>query len=132
MPRRWTHTEAFEHFGVVPRNIQWSWSARSEERRTVVVTVWQDQFFRRNGKLLCEHPPFAEQVRRRPGFGELMENLTWARDHCEGRLKVIIAKARDIGADPRSIETCFPSKMTLKLIDFDPSTGAYTAESDGL
>jgi hypothetical protein len=127
MAKKWTHTEAFAHFGTVPRNIQWSWSARSDDGQTVVLTLWQDQFSRQDGHLVYKHAPFEEHVRRRPGFGELMENLPWARDHCAGRFKVIIARAKDTRADPRSIEECFPSKMIMKLVEFDPSTGAYVA-----
>jgi len=132
MPKKWTHTEAFLHFGAAPRNVQWSWSARSDDGGTVVVTLWQDLFSRKDGRLLYQWPPLPEHVRRRPGFSELMENLTWARDHCDGRLKVIIAKAKDTKADPRSIEECFPSKMTMKLVEFNATTGTFVAEAEGI
>jgi hypothetical protein len=129
MMTKWTHTEAFAHFGTSPRNVQWSWSARSDDGKTVVVTLWQDQFSRKDGRVLYARPPAVEQHRRLPGFGELMDNFVWARDHCEGRFKVIIAKAKDPTADRRRIERCFPSEMTMKLVEFDPSTGAFVAEA---
>jgi len=132
MARKWTHTEAFAHFGTTPRNVQWSWSARSDDGQTVVATFWQDQFSRKDGRLLYERPASRETGRRRPGFNELMENLAWARDHCAGRFKVIIAKAKDVKADPRSIEECFPSKMVMKLVEFDETTGAFVAEAENL
>jgi hypothetical protein len=132
MPKKWTHTQAFLHFGVSPRNVQWSWSARSSDGKTVVVTLWQDVFSRKGGRLLYQGSPLPEHVRRRPGFGELMENLAWARDHCDGHFKVIVAKAKDVRADPRSIEGCFPSKkMTMKLIELDAITGTFVAEAEG-
>jgi hypothetical protein len=130
MPKRWSHTDAFAHFGTTPRNVQWSWSARSEDGQTVVVTFWQDQFSRRGDRLIYTRPAAEPNLRRRAGFGELMENLAWARDHCDGRFKVIIAKAKDLDADPRSIAECFPSKMVMRLLEFDVDTGAFLAEAE--
>jgi len=71
MAKRWTHSKAFAHFGTTPRNVQWSWSARNEDSRTVVVTFWQDQFSRRDDRLIYGHPAFEPNVRRRPGFSEI-------------------------------------------------------------
>jgi hypothetical protein len=34
--------EAFAHFGAAGKNQRWSWSARSADGRTVVLTVWKD------------------------------------------------------------------------------------------
>ena len=130
MPKRWTHTQAFEHFGTRPRNVQWSWSARSEDGQTVVVTFWQDQFSRQGDHLIYSRPAYGPEVRRRPGFGELMENLAWARDYCDGRFNVIIAKAKDVNANPRSIEECFPSKMVMRVVELDTDTGAFLAEAE--
>jgi hypothetical protein len=131
MPKRWTHTEAFAHFDARPRNVQWSWSARSEDGQAVVVTFWQDQFSRRDNRLTYTRPAAEPKLRRRPGFSELMKNLTWARDHCAGRFNVIVAKAKDVNAEPRSIDECFPSKIVMRLIEFDPDTGAFSAEAEG-
>jgi hypothetical protein len=129
--KKWTHTEAFAHFGTKPRNVQWSWSARSDDGKTVVVTLWQDEISRKEGRLVCERPGTPEHIRRRPGFSELMENFAWAQHHCNGSFKVIIAIAKDKTADPRSIQECFPSKMAMKLLHFDAETGAFLAEAEG-
>jgi hypothetical protein len=132
MTKQWTHTEAFAHFGTKPRNVQWSWSARSDDGKTVVATLWQDEFSRKEGRLVYERTDVPDNVRRRPGHSELMENFAWAQTHCDGRFKVISAKAKDPNADPRSIDECFPTKMTMKLLHFDPATGAFLAEAEGL
>lgn len=128
MARNWTHSAAFAHFGATPRNVQWSWSARSETG-TVVVTLWQDQFVKGlGGKLTYTREAIgANDGDSRPGFRELMENLQYARDHCEGLFNVIIAKAKDLKAHPRSIERCWPSDMLMKLTAFDPMDGTFTA-----
>ena len=128
-----SHTAAFAHFGTKRKNVQWSWSARDDESRTVVATFWQDQFVRKDGKLVYARPGFdPDRPDTRPGFRELMENLAWAREHCEGRISVIIARAKDPNAEPRSIAECFPSKMKMRVIELDTSTGAFIAEAEGL
>jgi hypothetical protein len=132
MPKKWTHTAAFEHFGAKPRNVQWSWSARSEDEKTVVVTLWQDEFVRRDGRLVYERGGDPDNPDTRPGLRELMDNLAWARDHCDGRFRVISAVAKDRNARPRAIKECAPTKMIMRLTHLDVQLGAFTAEAEGL
>jgi hypothetical protein len=37
------------------------------------------------------------------GNGERIENLKWARDHCNGRMYVVIIVAENVNAQPRKI-----------------------------
>lgn len=128
-----SHTACFAHFGTTPRNVNWSWSARNEDTKTVVVTLWQDEFVKRDGKLVYERgPAWEEGERRRLGHTELMGNLRFALDHCGGKVKVIIAIAKDKRASPRSIAECFPSKMELRVSHLNESTGAFAFEDVGL
>ena len=46
-----TREQAFAAFGAKLRNVQWSWSARSPDGGTVVITAWQD-YFRRDPRYL--------------------------------------------------------------------------------
>ncbi len=127
MSKKWTHTGAFGHFGAKPRNVQWSWSARTDDK--VVVTFWQDQFTRHGDKLTYSRPAMpAGENDSRPGFRELMANLKFAQEELGGLLHVIIAVARDTSALPRSIAHCFPSDMTMQLTDFDHERGRFSAE----
>jgi hypothetical protein len=132
MPKKWTHTAAFAHFGTKPHNVQWSWSARSADGKTVVVTFWQDLFERKDGRLIYARPRQDAAIAVRPGFHELMENLAWARDRCDGRFRVIVAKAKNPNADRRSIDACFPSQMVMKLTHLDVASGAFVAEAEGI
>jgi hypothetical protein len=134
MAKKWTHTEAFESFGVTPRNVRWSWSARNVDNKIVVGTLWQDRFKRVNGKLVYEGVAIdpATPPQKRLAFDEWKENLIWAQDNCEGRIHVIIAIAKDVTAAPRSIKECNPSKMVVKLAYLDRETGAFIAEAEGL
>ena len=43
--------EAFAQFGVAGRNQRWSWSARSDDGETVVLTLWQDLVKVRDGNV---------------------------------------------------------------------------------
>jgi len=132
MPKKWTHTAAFAHFGTKPHNVQSSWSARSADGKTVVVTFWQDLFERKDGRLIYARPRPDAAIAVRPGFHELMENLAWARDRCDGRFRVIVAKAKNPNADRRSIDACFPSQMVMKLTHLDVASGAFVAEAEGI
>ncbi|MEW9837990.1 hypothetical protein [Mesorhizobium marinum] len=130
MPKKYTHTEAFAHFGTMPTNVQWSWSARNEAEKTVVVTLWQDEFKRIDGKIVYERGPIWQEAKRRPGHNELMRNLRWALENCDGWAKVIVAKAKDKNARPRSIAECFPSKMQVQVTHLDEATGEFSLEAN--
>jgi hypothetical protein len=130
---KYTHTAAFAHFGTKPTNVQWSWSARNEATKVVVATFWQDQFSRENGRLVYARPGLEPGHTNAPlGLRELVDNLSWARDHCDGQFKVIMAIAKDVNARPGSIKECFPSKMTMRLVSPDPVSAAFRAEALGL
>ena len=106
MAKRWIHTECFQAFGTEPTNFRWSWSARNAATSTVVVTLWQDAFGRRkDGRFIYARPATDRAwLQERPGFDEMMENLAWARDNCDGRVRVIIAIAKDRNVEPRETD----------------------------
>ena len=132
MPRSYTHTQCFEHFGTKPKNVNWSWSARNEDTKTVVVTLWQDEFTKTDdGRRIYERGPIPSEVRPRHGHNELMKNLRWSLDHCDGWVKVIIAIAKDKQAKPRSIKECAPTKMQVRVIHLDEASGAFAFEDVG-
>ncbi|MER9005891.1 hypothetical protein NKI15_19865 [Mesorhizobium sp. M0862] len=129
MPKKFTHTQAFAHFETVPANVQWSWSARNEGKKIVVVTLWQDEFKKVDGKLVYARGALWNDAKRRNGHNELMKNLRWALDNCEGWLKVIIAIPKDKNARPRSISECFPSQMRVRVVQLDEATGEFALEA---
>jgi hypothetical protein len=108
------------------------WSSRNEVDKMVVVTLWQDEFKWRGEQVTCSRPGRGpDNPDTRPAFRELMENLQWAQEHCDGRFHVIIARAKDPAVRPRAIAECFPSRIVMRLTHFDPSTGAWTAIGEG-
>ena len=129
MPRTWTKTDAFAHFGTIPDNTRWSWSAESTNGDTVVLVLWQDVVKRRDGALTyADDEDLDAAWRRRPGHSARVRHLKHCRDHLDGRFRAIIAKAEDVKADPRKIESCFPQRdVWWQLDSFDEKTGAFTA-----
>jgi hypothetical protein len=130
MAKKWTHTAAFAYFGTKPRNVQWSWSARSDDGKTVVVTLWQDEFKRQGNKMVYARPGNLEEPDTRPGHVEMMQNMQWAIDHLDGRVNVITAIAKDKNAKPRSIAECAPTKMRARVVHLDHASGAFTFEAE--
>lgn len=133
MARVWTKTEAFEHFGVVLENVRWSWSGVSRDGSAVAVVLWQDGIKRHDGNWVYNdvHDLDAEW---RNGIGNRrrIQHLSHTRDNLAGRFQVIVAKAVDLGADPRQIEKCFPQLEGYWMLAFlDETTGAFRASMIG-
>ena len=60
---------------------------------------------------------------------ELIDNLAHARDNNYGMVHVIMAKARDKDASPRSIARCFPHPLLkMQVVDLDENEGTFTLE----
>ncbi len=118
---RYNHTEAFKYFGTEPTNIQWSWSARSEETKTVVVTVWDHEFRTLRGRYSFEGSPDMEKL----GAQELSRNLQWALTHCGRRVHIIRAFARDRRAKELKIDYCIPASFTMRIAHHDLDTGKF-------
>jgi hypothetical protein len=126
MTKSWTKTEAFEYFRAKQKNPRWSWSARSEDGKTVVLTLWQDHFIDGGRKYLAQG---ITTIETRLGHLELMENLRWAIDHCDGVVRAVMAVAVDTKADPRSIAKCFPHPtLKMKIVKFEPDKKRFLLE----
>jgi len=124
-----TRSEAFASYGVTLVNQQWSWSARNDDGAIVVLTFWQDHFYRApNGKTMYAFPPLSDAERKRPGFRELVENIEHAIAHCDGVVRAVISRAKDPAADPRKIISSRPARFRMRIMEFDSATGAFIAE----
>lgn len=129
MPREYSHSECFAFFDTVPRNPRWSWSGRSADGGKVSVTLWQDRFEDKGQVYRSWGSDRPGEWRSRPGFVELIENLAHARDHTQGVVHIILAKAKDKNASPRSIERSFPHPdLRMKVAELDEEAGTFTLE----
>ncbi len=130
MPKTWTKTEAFEFFGTKLTNARWSWSAASPSGDVVAIVLWQDAVMGKNGDLTySDEMDLDAEWRKRPGHAERNRHLALSRDRLGGQFRAVIARAVDTTADPRKIAGCFPQEQAMwRLVSFDESTGAFTAE----
>ncbi len=124
--------ECFRAFDAKGANPRWSWSARSEDGTTVVLTLWQDGI-KVQGKSVTYDSFDLEgsgEWRSLPGNRERIENLKWARDKCGGLFRVVITVAQDVSAVPRHIADCFPKQnLIMQLVDLDENTGEFRAKN---
>jgi len=126
--------DCFAHFGTMGKNSRWSWSARSADGKIVVMTLWQDLLSYRNDAIVYD--TFGRndlhQWMNTPGNRERIDNLKWARDHCDGLFRVVITVAKDVNASPREIAKCFPQeRMLMRLVELNEDTGEFRAENVG-
>jgi hypothetical protein len=126
MARPATPSAAYKHFGVKPKNIQWSWSGRSSDK--VAVTLWKDRFIENGTAYESWHDDVPGEWLSRPGFVELIENLAFAEDELGGIVHVIAAVAEDESAKPRTIKRSYPTKMRMRVARLDRTQGTFRLE----
>ncbi len=118
-----TLLEAFASFGAKGANQRWSWSARSGDGKTVVLALWQDEIeFIKDEKKLNYHGKVTKDAEslQRPGNCERLENLKWAKEHCDGIFNVVIVIAKDPQAEVKEIAECFPNPdIRMKITELD-------------
>jgi hypothetical protein len=98
----------------------------------VVLTVWQDGIKVSGNSVSYDSFDLegSGEWRSLPGNRERIANLKWARDCCEGKFRVVITIAEDVGAVPRSIVDWFPKQnLVMCITDLDENTGEFEAES---
>lgn len=123
------HSKAFEAYGVVPKNIRWSWSGRSPDGTVVAVRLWQDRFESGGRIYRSWSDDRPGEWKSRPGFVELIDNLVHARDHLDGVVRVILLTARDRDATPRSIDRSFPQpSLRMRVTELDEDQGTYVLQ----
>jgi hypothetical protein len=126
--------KAFAAFGAAGKNQRWSWSARTPDDQTVVMTFWKDAIDYGSNPISYStfDSPRLHLWKDKPGNRERIENLKWARDHCDGLMKVVIIEAKDTNANSREIADCIVQRrMVMKLVDLNEQTGEFRAENIG-
>lgn len=127
--RKWTREACFKHFGAVCRNPRWSWSARSNDGKTVVMTMWDDEIVW-DGKVATYGSLPKKSTRNRPGESERLENLKWALDHCDGIVRVVRMSATHKDPYTRKIAKCFPDDgLIMRVVHLDEKGRTFRARS---
>jgi hypothetical protein len=133
MSRRWSKTDAFAHYDVEMENTRWSWSGISDDGRSAVLVLWADRVRRDpSGNFIYEDDKDLDAAwGRRPGHSARVRHLIHVRDELGGRFNAIIARAEDVNASPRKIDSCYPHEGVIwTLTKFDPSSGAFAARAE--
>jgi hypothetical protein len=118
---------AFRSYGTKPANVYTSLSAVSADKKTVVVTLWQQDFRGRGGAMTYKLHDFGDWFRG-PGVNEFFKHLNWAVVNCGGMVRVIIVtKERTQSGPPRTI--CFPRPdLVMRVTHLDAKIGSFTLE----
>lgn len=127
MPKMTTLTAAFGHFGATLRNPRWSWSAVSDDGKSVVVTIWDDEVGPDGSVDFFGHPR-RDRWQHQIGNRFRKEDLIYAREKCGGLFRVVRIEAVDPTAKPRAIKNrrADPDAI-MKLIKLDERTGEFSA-----
>ena len=123
-----TKTKAFAVYGTKCRNVRWSWSAVSDDGKTVVLVFWKD---RAPGGLdsYSDWGWAGTRVVEAVGNRYRKEHIQHAINKLGGIVRVVWAEAVDPNANPRRVKRwrALPD-VTMKITDFDPDTGQWKAE----
>ena len=120
---------AFKEFQAKGKNKRWSWSARSDDDKTVVITYWSDVIkFEGNNVLYDTFGLDTGNWENKNGNRERIENLKWSQLHCEGKLAVVITVAKDKMARPREIADSYARKdIQMVITGLNKETGEFSA-----
>ena len=122
-------SECFAHYGATGKNKRWSWSARSPDGKTVVLTLWKDRLVIRDGEVsYADVGVDTRSWQGRPGNRERLENLIWARDNCGGFFRTVITVAKDTNERPRRIHECYlQTNYRMQIQELNEETGEFRA-----
>ena len=131
MNERWTLAKAFAFFGATATNHVWSWSARSADEQTVVLTLWEDQITYEGNRLVYDmrNHPSLSHWQKALGNRDRIKNLILAFNNTDVKVRAVRVTAKDVNASPRSIAARRPDKnLLLRITHLDTVTGEFRAE----
>jgi hypothetical protein len=130
--QHWLLRDAFAYFGAKAANPRSSWSARSGDGTTIVLTLWDDEI-EDDGKTVTTdsfNSPTLPIWRNRAGNRDRIKNLRLAQENAEGLFRVVIVTARDLTAEPRAILRRYPHPtLVMHLDELNETTGEFRATS---
>lgn len=120
-----TRTKSFRQLNAL-LSCPYRWSGKSTDGKTVVVSLWRDEFVGPAGAMVYEKGDTNDWVDG-PAKREFFRHLRWALDHCGGIVRVVVA-VRDL-ADRARASDCYPApKLILRIAELDAINGAFRLE----
>jgi hypothetical protein len=90
--------------------------------------AWFDEIKTEGGRLA--YYSTATKRSNKLGSKERLANLIWARDHCDGLVRLVVTFPKKVTDQKRSIGCCFPSDgLLMRIAHLDERTGAFRLES---
>ena len=96
------------------------------------MTLWEDLFDRTTRPVTYSNFNSKDLAfwKDQLGNSERIENIKWAKANCGGKFRVVLTRARDVEAHPRSIAAARADEnLIMQIKDFDPDTGEFSAVS---
>jgi hypothetical protein len=128
MAGRGTRRDAFAYYGITLGNPNWSISGISTDGQPMVaVSLWRDELRTENGRQIYDRPSWGDwSPHARPS---LFEHLTYARDDCDGIVRVVISvRDRDASGKVKTSD-CYPQpKLLLRITRLDLVSGGFRLE----
>ena len=90
--------EAFAKFGTKSRNRRTAWAARSEDQKTVAVTVWKEDYNYNGGNPQCVYDGATSD---RTGWKERTEYINHAIREGDGLVRVVLREADEVSRPGR-------------------------------
>ena len=126
---------AFAVYDTKQTNEQWSWSAISEDKKTVAVTIWQDliKFDENKHPFYDSFSTYHEETiplglwRDAKGNKERIKFLRHTIENLNGLVRVVVVKASDKSSYPRSVKSVFPYQdLWFRITNLDEETGQFS------
>jgi hypothetical protein len=105
------HTDIFAELGVPLTNPRWSWGGMDRSGK-VYLNLWSDGF--EGGQYVFKRP----RVRAQHGLNELIDLVRHAVEHNDGRIGVVISRAENPQAMPRSVASARKGP-DMRIIEFN-------------
>jgi hypothetical protein len=131
MPKIRTLTKCWADLGVKPTNVVWSWTACDEDKKIVAMTFWTNEFDDETRRVY-ESRPGTKTAKPRRGSVERLKHLQFAKDHCEGKVSVVLITARHqlISTANKAVDRWVIADREvvpwrMKVVELDHSTGHF-------
>lgn len=121
--------KSFAKFNVNLKNPRQSWSGRSDDGTTVVITLWRPGL---KGKPFryVSHSGTDSEITWTDTFGnrERLENLIWAEEHCAGCFRAVVIVPKDETAEKWEIAKSWPIEHVMRITSLNRKNGEFNAE----
>jgi hypothetical protein len=129
MPKRGTRTGAFLTYGITLSNQNFSISGKSVEKNIVAVSLWLHELHGSEGEHFYDRSSWSGWDRK--AKKAFFSDLSWARDHTEGVVHVVISVRDDEALAGGVVQTsdCYArSDLLMKIVCMNPDIGSFRLE----